>query len=132
MTDPSPEAWTCGKGLAASAVLPAKLGALMAAMAELLDNQTRALAADDANSALERGAYERLVKDQRAIAASLNGLAAAMESYRELPTAPHEESALADQRSRDVFAAFIAAEEAAAALLQEQISEYRAMLSEWE
>jgi hypothetical protein len=78
MTDPSPETWTCGKGLAASAVLPAKLGALMAAMAELLDNHTRALAADDANSGLERAAYERLVNDQRAIAASLNGLAAAM------------------------------------------------------
>jgi hypothetical protein len=130
MTDPSPEAWTCGKGLAANAVLPAKLAALMAAMADLLDNHTRALSADDANSALERAAYERLVKDQRAIAASLVGLAAAMESYDGLPTAPHDESVLADQRSRDVFGAFIDAEAATAALLQEQIKEYRAMLSE--
>ena len=130
MTDASPEGWTCGKGLAANAVLPAKLGALMAAMAELLDNHTSALVANDVNSGLERAAYERLVKDQRAIAASLVGLAAAMESYGGLPTAPHDESVLADQRSREVFAVFIDAEEAAAALLQEQIKEYRAMLSE--
>jgi hypothetical protein len=130
MTDASPEGWTCGKGLAANAVLPAKLGAFMAAMADLLDNHTRALSADDANSALERAAYERLVKDQRAIAASLGALAAAMESYRGLPSAPHDESVLADRRSLEVFTAFIDAEEAAAALLQEQIKEYRAMLSE--
>ena len=130
MTEASPDEWTCGKGLAANAALPAKLGALMAAMAELLDNHTRALVATDANSGLERAAYERLVKDQRAIAASLGALAAAMESYRGLPAAPHDESVLADQRSREVFADFIDAEEAAAALLQEQIKEYRAMLSE--
>src|SRR5688572_22588173 len=130
MTDASPEGWTCGKGSAANAVLPAELGALMAAMADLLDNHTRALSADDANSALERAAYERLVKNQRAIAASLGALAAAMESYRGLPSAPHDESVLADRRSLEVFAAFIDAEEAAAGLLQEQIKEYRAMLSE--
>jgi hypothetical protein len=129
MTDP--EAWTCGKGLAASAVLPAKLGALIAAMAELLDNHARSLSEDDANSGRELTAYKRLVKDQRAIAASLTGLAAAMESYRGLPAAPHEESVLADQKSRDVFAAFVDAEESVVTVLQEQIAEYRAMLSEW-
>jgi hypothetical protein len=70
-----------------------------------------------------------LVNDQRAAAATLVDLAGAMRRYRDLPPAPHDESVLSDKRSRDVFAAFIAAEENALALLQEQTREYRAMLA---
>jgi hypothetical protein len=125
----STEEWTCGKGLAANAALPAKLGALIGGMAELLENHTRALPSGDANAQLEREAYQRLIKDQRAIAASLQALAAAMESYRDLPMGGHDESVLADQRSRDVFALFIAAEEDVLALLHEQTREHRAMLA---
>ena len=52
-----------------------------------------------------------------------------MKSYRDLPIAPHDESVLGDKRSRDVFAAFIEAEDNALTLLQEQTREYRAMLA---
>ena len=122
------EQQTCGKGLAAHAVLPEEIGALMAAMAALLENHTRSLDPDDANARLERDAYERLVEDQRAIAASLEALAAAMRSYRELAVASHDESTLADQQSIDVFASYIRAEEGVLARLQETAAEHRAML----
>lgn len=89
----------------------------------------RSLPSGDADADLERGAYERLVNDQRAIATTLNDLAAAMKSYRDLPSAPHDESVLGDTRSRDTFVAFIEAEEHVLTLLQKQTREYRAMLA---
>jgi hypothetical protein len=119
---------TCGKGLCAHAVLPEAISALMSTMADLLQNHTRSLDLDDANARLERDAYDRLVHDQRLIASSLEGLAAAMRSYRDLPMGAHDESALADRRSREVFASFIRAEEGVLALLQEGTAEHRAML----
>jgi hypothetical protein len=119
---------TCGKGLAANAVLPRKLAALMGAMAAVLENHTRALPRNDADAEREREAYARLAGDQRRIAANLEALGAAMESYRDLPMGGHDYEILGDRKSRDVFAAFIAAEEDALALLQDQAREYRTML----
>jgi hypothetical protein len=122
------EQQTCGKGLAAHAALPKKIGVLMQAMAELLQNHTRSLGLNDADARLERDAYDRLIKDQRSIASSLKALAAAMRSYRDLPVCAHDESTLADQKSLDIFASFIRAEESVSALLQESAAEHRAML----
>ena len=119
---------TCGKGLAAHAVLPDRIGALMEAMAELLQNHTRSLDLDDANARLERDAYDRLVGEQRAIVASLEALAAAMRSYKDLPVGRHDESTLADRQSVDAFAAFVRAEESVLALLQDTVAEHNAML----
>ena len=62
-------------------------------------------------------------------AAILSALAATMRGARDLPRAPHDETALADQKSIDVFRAFIGAEESMLALLQENVREHRAMLS---
>ncbi len=120
---------TCGKGLAANAVLPKKLGVLMEAMAALLENHTRSLPPNDANAQLERQAYAHLFRDQRVIAARLAQLAEAMEGYRDLPMGGHDAATLSDQSSRDVFAAFLAAEEDTLELLQSQTREYRAMLA---
>jgi ribosomal protein S12 methylthiotransferase accessory factor YcaO len=120
---------TCGKGLAAHAPVPENIGAFVKAMAELLQNHTRSLALDDADANLEREAYNRLVREQRAIASSLEALAAAMRSYRDLPMAAHDVSALSDQRSLDIFASFIRAEERLISVLQENATQHRAMLS---
>jgi hypothetical protein len=119
---------TCGKGLAAHAVLPERIGALLTAMAELLQNHTRSLTSADTNSGRERAAYDRLVTKQRAIASSLEDLASAMRSYRDLPMGAHDESALSDRASLEVFAAFVRAEESLLALLQESAAEHRSML----
>jgi hypothetical protein len=119
---------TCGKGLAASAVLPEKTGALLQAMAELLDNHTRSLDRKEPNGKIEFDAYAHLVKEQRAIAGQLAKLTSAMRGYRDLPIAGHDEALLADQKSLAVFEAFVAAEEELAKFLAGQAKEYRAML----
>jgi hypothetical protein len=72
---------------------------------------------------LEREAYDRLIKNQQAVATSLQALAAAMRSYRGLPIAPRDESTLTDQRSLHVFDSFIRAEEGVVALLQMSVDE---------
>ena len=64
---------------------------------------------------------------QPSAAARLGELSAAMEGYRDLPMGGHDMDVLMDRTSRDVFAAFIQAEEEALALLQTQVREYRAM-----
>ena len=81
---------TCGKGLAANAVLPAKFAELIAATAEVLERHTAALDASDPHAAAEREAYTTLVDAHRAIAKSLSELAQSMTSYRDLPMARHD------------------------------------------
>jgi ribosomal protein S12 methylthiotransferase accessory factor YcaO len=122
------EQQTCGKGLAANAALPERIGALMQAMAELLQNHTRSLNLSDANAALERNAYDVLIQAQRDIASRLDALAATMRSYRDLPIGKHDERALTDQTSLDVFGSFIRAEQNVVSLLQQNIATHRAML----
>ena len=122
------EQQTCGKGLAANAVLPEEMGALMRAMAELLHNHTRSLDLADAGAVSERDAYDVLVKAQREIASKLEALAATMRSYRDLPLGKHDEGILTDRRSVDVFASFIRAEETVLSLLQGSVAQHRAML----
>jgi hypothetical protein len=120
---------SCGEGLAANAVVPEKLGAFIGAMAELLQNHTRALDRGDANARLELHAYEDLVEQQRAVTSSLGALAAAMKGYRDLPAAPHDERLLADQKSIEVFSAFIDAEEELLGQLRKSVASHREMLN---
>jgi hypothetical protein len=119
---------TCGKGLAANAALPQKLSALFAAQANLLQNHVRALDAKEEAGRLERDAYERLVKDQRALALNLAALATAMRSYRDLPMAKHDMAPLTDQGSRETLSAFVDAERELARYLEEQVQEFQTML----
>ena len=120
---------TCGEGLAANAIVPERLGKFIGAMAELLQNHMRALDGSDPNARLEFEAYDDLVGQQRTVAASLATLAAAMEGYRDLPAAPHDVHLLADQRSIDVFAAFITAEESLLGQLKDGVESHHAMLN---
>jgi len=119
---------TCGKGLAANAILPERLAALMNAMATMLENHTRALDPTETNGRLERDAYERLVRDQRALASGLEAFARAMEGNRDLPMARHNLAPLNDQASRAVLAAFIDAERDLITLLQKQTENHAVML----
>ena len=120
---------TCGQGLAANAVLPEKMAALISAMAELLQNHTRSLDGGDANAQPEHDAYERLVSDQRTIASSLGALGSAMRGYHDLPPAPHDMRSNCRSKIGRRFEAFIGAEEDLLALLQESVRSHRAMLS---
>jgi hypothetical protein len=127
MADDQP---TCGKGLAANAILPERLAALMNAMATMLENHTRALDPTETSGRLERDAYERLVRDQRALASGLEACARAMEGNRDLPMARHNMALLNDQASRAVLAAFIEAERDLITLLQKQAESYAVMLAQ--
>ena len=60
MTDGEP---TCGKGLASQAPLPAKLGDLTSALADMLDAHTRALDLQDERGRDEQAAYLGVSKD---------------------------------------------------------------------
>jgi hypothetical protein len=125
MTDDQP---TCGKGLAANAVLPQKLSALLSAQANLLENHVRSLDPNEFAGRAEREAYERLGVDQRALASNLTALATAMQSYRDLPIAKHDMSQLTDSASRGVLVAFVDAERGLVEYLQKQIQDFESML----
>jgi hypothetical protein len=127
MADDQP---TCGRGLAANAILPERLAALMNAMATMLENHTRALDLNETNGRLEHDAYERLVSDQRTLASGLEALARAMEGNRDLPMARHNLAPLNDQASRAVLAAFIDAERDLITLLQKQAENHAVMLAQ--
>ncbi len=120
---------TCGQGLAANAVIPERMAALLSATADVLQNHMRSLDPADDKARLERDAYQHIIGEQRGIVASLGGLARAMRSYRDLPMAPHDESVLADPTSIDVFNAYIEAEAGILALLQENVQSDREMLA---
>ena len=90
---------TCGKGLAERSALPARLGALAAAMADVLETHQQTLDLTDDNATLERTAYQLLANDYRTLASRLRETAALMAGYRDLPMARHH--ARGNDRSGD-------------------------------
>jgi hypothetical protein len=119
---------TCGRGLAERSAVPAKLGALIAAMAENLEEHRRTLDLTDDNARAEREAFEAVARDLRDAAAQLQATADRMVGYRGLPAARHDERAMASREIRDAFARLIDREHDLATLLHTLIQEDRAML----
>ena len=78
---------TCGQGLAEHAPLPAKLGELSDAVAEILERHMKALDLTDRNSKGEYEAYRDLVRQHRSVANQLQETAMQMVGYRDLPMA---------------------------------------------
>lgn len=116
---------TCGKGLAEYSTLPARMGAIASAMAEVLAHHQRSLDPKDA----EYDAYGGLVHDFRALGVSLDAVAKKMAGYRDLPMADHDISVLASPESARTFAAFVDAERALLALLQTSTERDESMLA---
>jgi hypothetical protein len=121
---------TCGKGLAEHSVLPAKLGALTAAVADVLAAHQEALDLTDANAKREYDAYAELVDAHRLTAAQLEAIARRMASYRDLPMGRHDMSVMTAAPSRDTFARLVAMEDELLELLGRRVAEHRAMLGE--
>ena len=119
---------TCGKGIAANAVLPERMAALLSAMSAIYENHMRALDAGEANGKLEIDAYTRLMRDFRATAGEVSGLADAMRSYRSLPMAEHNMTALMDAQSVAAMETLVTAQEELGALLTQRAAEFRQML----
>ena len=124
------EEWTCGKGLAEHAKLPASLGELIASTARVLEVHMKALDPADASAKREIDAYRDVATAHRRIANELATLAERMESYRTLPMAPHDMAAMTSSAPRHAFAGFVAHEEKLLALLESRLESDRAMLAE--
>jgi hypothetical protein len=122
------EEQTCGKGLAENSVLPAYLGVLTAAMAEVLEVHRKALDLTDPNAKAEDDAYAKLVHKHREIAAKLQAAADRMAGYRDLPMGRHDEQATTTVEFLDVFENFVKAKQELLILLQKQVELNQTML----
>ena len=113
---------TCGEGLAANAVLPAKLAELVAAQAGVLERHTRALDLTDAAAQKELDAYTKLERAHRDVAGELADLAEEMASYRTLPMGRHDMTVMTDPKGQmEAFRRFVAVERELLALLQAKL-----------
>jgi formiminotetrahydrofolate cyclodeaminase len=119
---------TCGKGLAEHSALPAKLGELIASMAENLEIHRQSLDSNDENSRKEHDAYVKLAKELRSIAAQLQATAKHMDGYRDLPMGRHDEQALADPKVHEAFATLVRLEQELLALLAASLQRDEQML----
>lgn len=120
---------TCGKGLAASAALPATISELIARVAEILEQHMKALDPGDENSRREHALYDRLAREHRDAAAALADTAARMLAARDLPMGAHDMAAMADPAVAAAFERFVRVEESLVQLLQTRLDEDRAMLA---
>jgi hypothetical protein len=119
---------TCGKGLAANSTLPAKLGQLTGAVAQVLEVHMKALDLADSNARVEHEAYQKLAREHRTVAGQLQALASAMAGYRYLPMGKHDPQVMAGHEPAEAFAGFITAEEELLQLLQNRLEQDRGML----
>jgi oligoribonuclease (3'-5' exoribonuclease) len=122
---------TCGQGLAKHSALPAKLSALLAAVAENLEAHLTALDPHDEMSRPEYDAYLDLAKQHRELASRLRSTAEQMAGCRDLPMARHDPSAMASPRVKKAFEELIVQEQELLELLQEWVGRDRAMLAEF-
>jgi hypothetical protein len=121
---------TCGKGLAENAALPARLGGVTAAMADVLEVHLKALDLEDESSRLEHDAYTKLVDEHREAAAKLRAIADHMTGYRDLSMGAHDMSAMAGPEPLAAFDAFVARKQELLDLLQEQAGQDQQMLAQ--
>jgi hypothetical protein len=121
---------TCGKGLAEHSALPAKLGELIAAMAENLEVHQKTLDLTDENARKEHTAYVKLAQEYRSIATQLQATARQMAGYRDLPMGRHDERAMAAPKVLDAFSTFVRLEQELLALLQRAVERDQKMLVE--
>jgi hypothetical protein len=121
---------SCGRGLAEHSTLPAKMGELIASVAENLEAHMKALDLNDENSRKEHEAYLELSQKHRQIAAELQATAERMVGYRDLPLGRHDHRAMSAPRPLEAFETFVKLEQELVALLQEKLGKDRKMLTE--
>lgn len=121
---------TCGKGLAEHSALPAKMGELIATLAENLELHMRALDLTDESARQEHDAYQDLATSYRRIAADLQATAARMAGYRDLPMGRHDEEAMSGPQVGEAFAGFVSRAQELLELLQRRVEQDREMLAE--
>lgn len=119
---------TCGEGLAQCAVLPKRLSALMAAIAEILEMHKQTLDLADDNAKAEITAYRQLATDYRHITSLLRAVAEQMEGYRHLNMARHRDDRVLAPHIRSALENLVERERDLAVLLQTLVEQDQAML----
>ena len=120
---------TCGKGVAANAVLPGKLADLTAARAEVLERHTKALDLTDPAAQQELDGYARVTRAHRTASAALRDLAAEMEACRDLPMGRHDLAIMMDPNGQmAAFRRFVEIERELISLLQTRLQQDEAKL----
>ena len=120
---------TCGQGLAHHAALPARLAEVFDAIAENLETHLTSLDPAEKHSRPELDAYVALATEHREIESRLRALAVQMEGYRDLPMAAHDMAVMTSPRTAEAFERLVQQEEALAELLEDRITQHRAMSS---
>jgi hypothetical protein len=120
---------TCGKGLAANSVLPAKMADLISSLSTVLAVHLKALDLEDENSRQEHAAYSQLAKAYADIADSLRATAERMTGYRDLPMGRHDMKAMTASEPAEAFARFLNREQELLALLQARLPNEQTMLA---
>ena len=120
---------TCGKGLAERSALPARLSALAAAIADVLERHQQTLDLTDDNARAEHTAYQLLASDYRNLTSQLRVTADRMVGYRDLPMARHHADAMVAPDIREAGANLVERERDVAAILETWIDEDQAMLA---
>ena len=119
---------TCGAGLAESAALPAKLGELIASLADILEAHMPTLDLTDERSRRENEVYRLLAGGHRQAALQLEAIAKQMAGYRKLPMGRHDEKTMAAPAVVESFQRFVELEQELLTLLQRRMEQDRQML----
>jgi hypothetical protein len=119
---------TCGQGLAEQSALPARLGEVIAAMADVLELHMTTLDLEDEGGQQEYAAYLKLTEAHRETAARLRASGEQMEGYRDLPMAKHDQDVMRSAPLAEAFARFVRVEQELLELLQQRVEQDRAML----
>jgi hypothetical protein len=111
---------TCGRGLAASAVVPSALAAVAAGLAQNLEVHMGALDPADSAAAQERHVYERVTRSLHSAATALRAAADEMAAAVDLPMGAHDMEAMTPSDVLDAFERHVAAEDDLRRLLEER------------
>lgn len=112
---------THGKKPVEQPVLPAKLGALMASVAENLELHMKSLDLRDGNARKEHKTYAHLAREHRNISAALQAIAAEMARCRTPATGKLAEDVNRDPKILAAFGKFMTAEKDLIGLLQKRM-----------
>lgn len=121
---------TCGQGLAEHSALPALMGAVTDAVAEILELHLASIDPRDDASRPEHEAYARLSRGHRDAAATLRDIADRMSASRDLPIANHDMQALTDSRNAEAFERFVKLERDLSELLERRLVADEQLLAE--
>ncbi|HEX6684351.1 MAG TPA: hypothetical protein VF062_16230 [Candidatus Limnocylindrales bacterium] len=110
---------TCGKGLADTAALPARMAEVTGLLADILELHLPSLDLTDPLSQREHDVYQELFRGYREIAARMSETAQRMAGYRDLPMGRHDLQAAASPAMAATFEKFVQRKRDLLALLQE-------------